>query len=300
MKDYLSSSDIANSVRMKKTQFAGSIVIVEGCTDVRFYKKFVDDNDCILEPGYNKDNVIKSVGRLKDEDGILGIIDADYLNLEDEQIEEDNIFSTDMHDIETMIISSPALEDFLYEYTDDQKLNIFLKSKGRDNIREVLLECTLYIGYAKWVALKNDLSLKFKGLTFEKFITKMLSLDKSKFLNRLIANSKNFKGDKLDMTKKIEKLKNQEHDRLQICCGHDLSSVLLIGLKTKFGLYTVSSLKGVGHLEGALRMCYESYYFKETNLYRNIREWEKENSDYKVLDQKKFNYNSTEEKEDVV
>ncbi|MEQ8540396.1 MAG: hypothetical protein RIB93_23440 [Coleofasciculus sp. D1-CHI-01] len=66
-----------------------------------------------------------------------------------------------------MLIKSLALEKFMSERGSEDKINKF----GQD-IRLTLLERGKRIGYLRWVSLKENISLKFEGLSFSKFIDK--------------------------------------------------------------------------------------------------------------------------------
>lgn len=287
MQNLITKNDIANEIKMKKVLYKQAFIVVEGATDSRFYKKFIDKDKCSIIPAHNKSNVIGVIELLQDQSGIIGIVDSDYDNIENQNKDFYNLFKTDMHDIETMIINSPALEDFLCEYVDENKLDIFLKNKQKEDLRQILIENTLFIGYTKWASLKNDLCLKFKGLEYKKFFTNTLSFLKTRFLKELINNSDNYNGDIIKITQNVDELKDNSYDPWQICSGHDMSNVLLIGLHRIFGLYTAKSLDNKGKLEGSLRMCYESNYFMETSLYKKMKEWEKNNS-FTIFNKNKF------------
>src|SRR6056297_2104977 len=90
MKKYLTADDIANSARMMRTQYRGSIMIIEGSTDMRLYKRFVDDRKCRLIPANGKENAIKVIEILERSgfEGILTIVDADFWRLDSFDFEE--------------------------------------------------------------------------------------------------------------------------------------------------------------------------------------------------------------------
>ena len=290
MKKYITKFDVANTVRMKREKKDLSVVIVEGGTDVRFYYKFFDNSRCQIEPGYGKANTLGAISELENDDivGVLAIIDADYLHLENKEIGSEDVFLTDTHDVETMIIKSKALDDFIYENANLEKVNDLLKTKNKNDLRDILINCTIYVDYIKWYNLKKNFSLKFKGLKFDKFITDNLSFDKDSFFKELVRNSGNFQTPIENVKKEVENFKSNDHDPWQVCTGHHLTEVLYIGLNKKFGYNSSYIANDVRQVESSLRMCYESRYFAETKLFKLIKKWEKDNSNYIVLDRDKF------------
>jgi len=117
MLSYLTANDIANTVRLTRTLFTGVIVITEGATDVRVYQRFFSKTHCQLVPSNGKQNAIDATVILNGEHfaGLFTIVDADFDHLESINPISPNIFYTDLHDLETMILSSSSLDDVLGE-----------------------------------------------------------------------------------------------------------------------------------------------------------------------------------------
>ncbi|MBO7205021.1 MAG: hypothetical protein J6V08_01210, partial [Candidatus Methanomethylophilaceae archaeon] len=69
MRQYLTSSDISNTVSMMRAGFDGTILVVEGITDSRLYSKFTDRKDVRLVIAHSKDKVRTSVTLLYDKRG---------------------------------------------------------------------------------------------------------------------------------------------------------------------------------------------------------------------------------------
>jgi Protein of unknown function (DUF4435) len=140
-------------------------MIVEGRTDKLFYEHLVDDNKCEFTIAINKDKAIKSLEILEQDNfvGVLAIVDADFAILKASLPNSENLMVTDDHDLETMLIKSPALEKVLRELGSEEKITNF----GKD-VRKTLIDIGKTIGYLRWVSLKHSLSLKFEDLTFSK------------------------------------------------------------------------------------------------------------------------------------
>lgn len=81
-------------------------------------------------------------------------MDADFWRLEGKQPASPNLFTTDTHDLETMILESKALEKLLTEYGSVTKIRKFTEKAGKD-IRQALLDICAPIGYLRWNSQKT-------------------------------------------------------------------------------------------------------------------------------------------------
>lgn len=283
MKHYLTAHVIANTVRMTRTLHKGAFLIVEGDTDARVYKRFVDETDCKVIPANNKDNATEVLKILENEslEGILVIVDADFWHLEGIKTNSVNLFLTDTHDLETMIISNTeVLQKVLSEFGSTNKIN-----QLHHPVIQMVLEATLPIGLFRWVASpsKENLPLKFRDLSFENFVdVPKLKVNINKLLEEVKANSGDPEIDEQSIKNKIKSLKKENLDPWQVCSGHDMVQILAIGFRFVFGNRKTGTLTAEV-LEGMLRVAYEYSHFRLTVLYRSIENWEKTNPNYKVL-----------------
>jgi len=170
--------DIANEIILTRDdpskQFL-SFLLVEGDTDSKFYKnkKLVDTNKCQITVADGKSTALEVLAILEKVGipGILVIVDADFNILEGKSPHSPNLLFTDTHDLETMLIKSPALENVLGEFGSEKKINEVTESTKKD-VRALLLECGMTVGYLRWISLREKLSLKFEDLEFVQFIHK--------------------------------------------------------------------------------------------------------------------------------
>ncbi len=120
MKRYLAPEDIANEIRIER-RYPGkrsyTFLLVEGSTDERVYQHFIAKDRCQIIVAHGKENVINALAILEKDYflGVLAIVDADFMVLEEKQPSSQNLFLTDMHDLELMIINSPAFEKVIRE-----------------------------------------------------------------------------------------------------------------------------------------------------------------------------------------
>jgi hypothetical protein len=284
MREFLTHHDIANTIRMASSNHKGSFLVVEGETDSRTYENFIHSNECQVIVAHNKDNAIEAT-YLLDKDkkqGILTIVDADFLFLESILPSSDNILYTDTHDLETMILRTSSFDKLLREMGSKRKISKFKETQGKD-IRTILLDSGAIIGYLRWISKKDNLNLKFKGISFREFTDKdSISIDITKLITSVQNNSNRTGLFIPGLKSKIKMLVDQNHDQWHVCCGHDLINLLSIGLQKAIGSHN-SNQVSQEILERQLRLSYERSFFRRTQLYQSIRQWEKQNRPYKIL-----------------
>ena len=85
MRGYKNPSVVANAVRMMRSAFSGSILLVEGESDSRFWRSRIDQERCRIEVGEGRSNVAGAMSQLDEARfrGAVGLLDADYERLEE-------------------------------------------------------------------------------------------------------------------------------------------------------------------------------------------------------------------------
>lgn len=283
MKQYMSATRLVTKLKMLRSgKKDKSFLVVEGITDFRLYSKFIDPSCCEVIIADSKQNVEACIKVFNEEKalGILGITDRDFDGLEPELEVIPNVFVTDGHDLECMLIKSNAFENICIEYGDKEKYMKF-ESHIKMPIRDYLIKQVALIGYLRWYSLKEQLGLRFSNLEFEKFIdTKTLEVDLSRLIDYVLFGSKKAKETESSLiSKEVKKLKARHHDEWQVCCGHDLMVVINLGLMHVFGNYNAKNLFP-GQLEGNFRLAYTKEDFKQTQLYKQLVTWENKEQGY--------------------
>jgi Protein of unknown function (DUF4435) len=286
MQESINSNSISNEIRMLRTVFDGSFLIVEGNTDKKVYQNFIEPKHCRIKcvefkNDSNKKRVIEIIEILsadKKFTGAIGIVDADFDNLEAKNQNVGNLFLTDFHDLECLILISPALEKVLAEVGSENKINKF----GKD-IRETLFEIGSFIGYFRWISLSDELNLTFEDLDFGKFIDKNnlnFSLDSG--ITTVKNKSQKLSIDNAHISQQINNLASQNCDKKQVACGKDLVETLSLALQKVLGTNNANSVTS-DIIARDLRLAYEFEFFILTDLYQNIKEWEIQNVPFKVF-----------------
>lgn len=276
LKQEINGDFIANTVRMDT--FQGYYVLVEGENDELFYSKFLNENEVQLEICHGKENVLEAI-QILDKNNTrkkyIGIVDKDYDFLNENVFESTNLIRTDYHDIETMCISSSAFEDFSKEYCKVDKVNKIC-SDSKKSLKEHIFELAKPIAGMRILSIKNNYTLKFKPSgkeTKELDYTKFICKDKYEFLglDELMNALSRYYNQGLPKTNKelIEELESLDIDKyeiLDIIHGHDLSNIIVVGLKKTIGKNSLNNTKR-DEVERVLRLAYSKEEFTKTNLY---------------------------------
>src|SRR5689334_19952084 len=111
IREEITPERVANSIIQDKLH-EGVFLIVEGESDFTFFNKFIKKPECEISIAFGNFKVIEAIEILdkRNFSRKLGIIDADFRVLEKEEPINENILITDFHDLEMVIIASPALE----------------------------------------------------------------------------------------------------------------------------------------------------------------------------------------------
>lgn len=288
MREYISQNWTKNAARL--TQQARVLVLVEGESDKKLYKRLLGFLEgCYVQTitqaikkeqpasGGNKQAVIAFLRNLEPEAqnlDIIAIVDADFDHLDpDNAAQLPNLFRTDTHDLETLMLKSPVFDKILDEFGSEEKL-----SEQEADLRGVLLRLGQPLGYLLWISLREDLGLSFEGLEFRKFIDdRKLTLNEAEMLktvkNRSSPQAKAKIPDLSQLQDKIQAYQQEEHDPWQVCCGHHLVAILALALQKAIGTNNAKDVDPKTVLDRELRLAYESPYFRETKLYAALQTW---------------------------
>src|SRR5260221_1535366 len=101
--------------------------MVEGDTDKKLYKTFVNESRCNITVAYTKSIALAALSILEQNDfpGVLVIVDTDFDALEGKVLFSPNVSYTDTHDLETMLIESPSLDKLLGEFGSENNISQF-------------------------------------------------------------------------------------------------------------------------------------------------------------------------------
>ena len=269
LSDHLDAHDIINSIRLQLRHESSTNkiwVLVEGEYD-RLYKKLIDGEDVRIEVAYGGiTNLHRAINELlKETDSVIGIRDADFIHLEKKQFTEKNIFLTDYHDIEMMIIACDVAFDAVYKEYDSNGINA-------NALRDEILNIISFAGRLKWLNHTEKLELVFKNLGIGCFYnSEAKTFDEDAYIEIIMKRSPHKNRPVLKEEIKMKFI--NVNDYLNLCNGHDFHQIFAKQITDK-------SQRSVGHKEIAksFRIAYRLDDFKSTNLYAKLIEWARRES----------------------
>ena len=243
-----------------------AFVFLEGESDIRIFRKLFNLDKCKVEtiPG-GKFNLEKCVGELVVVYSlIIGIRDADFLHLGSQPYLKANMFLTDLHDMEMMIISEDEVfSALIFEYTSLIKDK---HSEARNNIMLVIEQISLL----RWLNEKENLEYTFDAGFQDLISFANLKIDFNQYFSRVISKSPKAKlTDLTEVLKKMKDLKNINPDSSQLCNGHDFMKALSLYVKESGEGRALSDES----ISSSFRMTYNINHFKKTMLFNVLKSW---------------------------
>ena len=286
MIDNVTGYDIAAEVKMVRSAFAGTILVVEGDDDILFFEKFTNTDECKLLPARGKQNVLNALTLLDKEGlgGTLGIVDADFWHIMPPDKMHVKICVIDYHDLEIMIIESQSLISLLNEYGSEEKIKNFIERCNNKNIRQIIYEIAFPFGIIRFISAYEGLQLKFTELKYDHIVNKdNLEVDVSRLIRNIYETSNCHLGQD-DLSTIIDKfsVEHKDIELNQLCCGDDVIAIICIGLRKLLGTQD-KKIACRRIIASALRLSYDSKYLQATKLYSCVKKWETANPPYKVF-----------------
>jgi hypothetical protein len=248
-----------------------AIVLVEGETDIKLFRKFFNLDNCKVEnvPG----------GKLKLEDCVgellqihtqtIGIRDADFVHLGTEIYSKPNMFLTDLHDMEmTLIAEDEVFSALLFEFSD-------IPQEKHDTIRINVLKAFEEISLLKWLNEKEDLRIAFAKTSFMDLMSfRDFKMDFKAYFKRLLSQSEDAKITDIDtIIAKMNGLKALNPDVFQLSNGHDFMKAFAQFLRDNRNV----SLKD-DTIASIFRVRFDKVFWTKTILYQDTQQWAEENN----------------------
>lgn len=212
------------------------VIVVEGATDIKLYKKFFNNAEIVDAGGCKYINkIVSSINRTN----VIGIRDSDFLKILGTSV-DNKVFLTDYHDLEIMVLDE---EDVITSLDAEHNIAINL-----DDICNELKDLILL----KFYNIKNNKKICFKRLANSDYLLSLPSL-----ILKLGVDGSDTNKDVMQNIFIFE-----EYDIKHLANGHDVCAV--IGQKCKQKDLTI---------EQNIRLSYNLVHFKKTNLYEQLENY---------------------------
>jgi hypothetical protein len=272
---------VVSEVLMLRAENDKTILVLEGSSDGKLLWEFVDHDHCNVVIAEGKENALAAmtVVRVEGTGGVVCIVDRDYDDFLQIDNACDDVIVTEFHDMEQVVLHSNALSKLLREMGSKPKLDN-IAATGRNPL-DIVVEAAYPLGLLRYISLRDNLNLKFEGLSFRAFDRRTIQAQDA-HLCRDVKNHSRSAIECNDLLLRLHGAKSNDHDKRMMCCGHDLMVLLGKGLLCLFGNQGAQSVEKV-EIESRMRLAFSWEDFRSTTVYLDLKKWEESNQEYFVL-----------------
>lgn len=285
MREYINPSTLAATVKMLRSNFAGSFLLLEGESDVRLFNRFVDKNYCRNFFCYGREKLL-GVAAILDRDsfaGFLAVVDNDSSEIFGERLASDNVIVTDENDLELVIFQSDVFERFLAEYCNADNVAAFVQAKN-EPIRATFVRIAGALGALRCLSKLAAWHLRFEDMTlqFEQRRDMEISIDQQ--IEHLRGRSHGTPMPSLPQVRQeVDDFRAKYSDPRKYISGHDLCELISKSVHDVFGRAHVALARKAAAIEEVFRAAFSEENFCATTIFTQIRAWEARNVPFRVF-----------------
>ena len=245
---------------------ANIFILVEGETDVRLFRKLFHEENCKVEyiPG-GKSKLEECVEELiKQHNLLIGIRDADFIHLEDLPYHKKNIFITDFHDMEMMILYEPEIFSALISH-----YTALPKSQHLE-LRDKILRSIEHISYIKWLNEIESIGYNFSIGFGDLLSFGNAGFDIELYFSRLLGKSPLARITEItSILIATDELKQKNPDLFQLCNGKDLITAIWHYLRIVHNVRDINE----NNMVNLFMIAYTFNHYQKSTLYQDTKKW---------------------------
>ncbi|MCP4410222.1 MAG: DUF4435 domain-containing protein [Gammaproteobacteria bacterium] len=285
IRDEINGNTLANQVRLERAAHQRAFLLLEGSGDALLFRKFRDVQTSSVVVCLGRENLLEAITILEMSGfgGAIGVADRDFSEFVGYPEWEGTVFFSDENDIEIMILCSPALENVVREFGNDDRIDAFQQATGR-RVSESIFEEASFMGAFRLLSQHRGWSCEFSSMRWRFSNGNFFAIDRHRMVQQILQRSvTDTDAAAADVVELIKEKVAASTKRREICCGHDCVRILGRALYKKLGSTNqFCSEKGARELAKILRLSYEYEFFKSTILYKSIVDWQTK-SGYRIL-----------------
>lgn len=280
LKDHVDEDYVADSILLEKDDaLAKALLLVEGQDDEYVYRRLVCCTNCKVVREDGDDKLIKAIKKhnSRQTTGVLAILDSHFDNIRG-RILPQNVFTTDGYDLESMILCTRALEDFVGSRVigkDEESVEEFMS-----HLRIRLFELGAIIGYLRFKSQECSWADKINVHVLLRQLGPSCERSFNEFVERLKDSDANFDEAKVSQLELQGLIKNHLSD---LCRGHDMVHILSIIFAPLSEFHLGKRVNPGAPLAEQLLAIFNPQHFRSTDLHRKIKAWQEDNKPYMVL-----------------
>jgi hypothetical protein len=267
--------DIVPELLMKRTTCKGLLVLCEGDTDARVFERFLATERCTLHSCDGKGRVLAAFRAAKTTrlGPMVGIVDADFWPLQGVRPPQ-SVFTTDAHDLDMQMLLSDALNVALREICDGPRLQRFLDNQKSSSFLEWASKRAVVPGAARFVNEISACRLKFSGVDPGYYLRGDLLFESDSYLEAVVKNSAWSRVSLRDLKRRVSQQLAANHDLRWLLNGHDVVSIMASACRHEDFKNRVAGYYTVRNVEAAVRLAYDSVFFRRSRTYADLRNWQ--------------------------
>lgn len=256
-----------------------AILVVEGDADKKLFEQlFKPSHRFSIVPTGGRDLVLDvlsviNAGGANKLPPVCGIVDQDYSVPLQHPPTPQQVFSSDLRDVECMMIASNAFLSVANEFVDQNKLAKFCV--GFADLRNQLIEICKEVGALRYWSQANNKKISFQQLDLSKCIDTVgtIKLNRQKFITHLQGAQKGLVVTLTDLNAARTSCNTEPHFKvaLMLCRGHDLMSAFAVLLRKCVGNNGSQGIDGES-LERIFRPAFPAHWMNYS-LINSIRSW---------------------------
>lgn len=266
-------ADLQAELKMMRQTYADVVIVVEGDTDVRFLRKFVENGISIII-ARGRENAHALLEREHDP-LLVAFVDSDFDRIEerDPTRGDQRICAYDYHDMETMLVSQGVVASVLAEYADSTKVDKFNADIGE--VMEALAAALIPLAALRIANERGVFGLKFDGLKMKRLIPRgSTKMDEGDLLKKVFSKSSaqgiHFCREAVKMER--DNVNIDEYHDLEIIRGHDVAELLGWWLQNLLG--GLNGKTGGGeNIESAFRLAFGIDQLRRTDWFQTVSNW---------------------------
>ena len=280
LQDHVNEVWVTDSVLLEKDDANGkTLLLVEGQDDEYVFKKLTCCAKCKVSREDGDNNIVEAIRKHNkyNKKGVLAIKDSHFDHIKARSLPP-NVLTTDGYDLEVMILSTQALEDFAGSRLigkDESSVEEF-----KSILRDRLFELGGLFGYVRF---KSQQCPWVDRINVHQ-ILQLLESSCELSLNDVVKRLKDCNPD-LDETmfSQVELEELAKTFLSDLCRGHDMVVILSKIFAPLSIIYLGEKIIPGRPLAEQLLATFNPQHFRSTDLHRKIEDWQEDNKPYKVL-----------------
>jgi hypothetical protein len=263
------ASRYAEALMLRAKDRSLSLVVVEGASDSRMYRRALNPNGIHILWLNGKSEALDLIERFRATRiaGNVGILDADFDRLFDRKKQGPQIVWTSENDMETMVLRSEAY------------VRVFPKSADQARIEEnrnKILAISSKIGCVRALSEERNWGVDFKSIEFESFVDRVqLTCDLNALCEEVLRKNPKFSFNVDGLAEELNYFEKNLKDESHTYHGHDLCRLLRLCQLRLFGSYSV----GFDRIANT----YTVTDFMKTSTWTELEQWERTNPGFQVI-----------------